>query len=251
MYLKDQTLYASSLELLPDKKLLISTINAHSHNLAQKDPLFAEALQNSDVLLPDGIGIVGAVRLLMGVRLQKIAGADLFCYEMNRLNRTGGRCFFLGSSESTLRKIREKAAKEYPNIQLHTYSPPYKPEFSEEDNKVMIAAVNEMEPNVLFIGMTAPKQEKWAYQAINNSQLIINNCHVCCIGAVFDFYAGTVTRAPRWMIKLGLEWFYRLVKEPRRMWRRYLIGNTKFIYYVMKEKWQRSGVPGKNRHSYT
>ena len=96
----------------------------------------------------------------------------------------------------------------------------------------MIQAVNEIEPDVLFIGMTAPKQEKWAYHHFK----ALNTGHVCCIWAVFDFYAGTVNRAPQWMIKLGLEWFYRLVREPKRMWRRYLIGNVKFILLVVKEK---------------
>ena len=144
----------------------------------------------------------------------------------------GGKVFFLGSTEETLAKILERAAKEYPNVEVGTYSPPYKPEFSEKDNAAMIAAVNAFKPDVLFVGMTAPKQEKWAYK--NFEQLEVG--HVCCIGAVFDFYAGTINRAPQWMLRLGLEWFYRLVKEPKRMWRRYLIGNTKFIYYVLREK---------------
>jgi N-acetylglucosaminyldiphosphoundecaprenol N-acetyl-beta-D-mannosaminyltransferase len=128
--------------------------------------------------------------------------------------------------------MKERANREYPNVQVQTYSPPYKADFSEEDNAAMLQAINAFQPDVLMVGMTAPKQEKWAYQHYKQLQV----GHICCIGAVFDFYAGTVNRAPLWMIKLGLEWFYRLIKEPRRMWRRYLIGNTKFMYYVVKEK---------------
>ena len=97
----------------------------------------------------------------------------------------------------------------------------------------MLHAVNAVQPDVLFVGMTAPKQEKWAYH--NHPNLLAG--HTCCIGAVFDFYAGTVQRAPRVFINLGLEWFYRLAKEPRRMWRRYLIGNVKFIRAIIKEKY--------------
>jgi len=156
----------------------------------------------------------------------------LFFYEMERLQKVAGRCFFLGSSESTLAKIKKRTALEYPNVLVQTYSPPYKSVFSIEDNSSMIEAINAFHTDVLFVGLTAPKQEKWAYSHFD--QLEVG--HVCCIGAVFDFYAGTVNRAPQWMIKIGLEWFYRLVKEPRRMWRRYLIGNTKFIYYVIREK---------------
>ena len=102
----------------------------------------------------------------------------------------------------------------------------------------MIQSINAVNPDVLFIGMTAPKQEKWAYKTVNSEQLAVDNCHVCCIGAVFDFYAGTVTRAPRWVIKIGFEWFYRLVKEPRRMWKRYLVGNVLFIAGIFSEKFK-------------
>jgi N-acetylglucosaminyldiphosphoundecaprenol N-acetyl-beta-D-mannosaminyltransferase len=238
-------LYNKSLQELPAGKLLINTINAHSYNIAREDALFAEALQQSSVLLPDGISIVLAHRFLTGKKLKKIAGEDLFFYEMERLQKkagegedegkgggTRGKVFFLGSTEATLAKIKERAKREYPDVLVETYSPPYKPEFTEEENAAMIKAINAFKPDVLFIGMTAPKQEKWA--STNFNQLAAS--HVCSIGAVFDFYAGTVNRAPRWVISIGMEWFYRLVKEPRRMWRRYLVGNTKFVWAVVKEK---------------
>jgi len=183
-------------------------------------------------LIPDGISIVWAVRWLTGQKIKKIAGSELFFYEMEQLQRIGGKCFFLGSTEATLNCIAERVNKDYPNVKVQWHSPPYKPEFSEEDNLAMLKAINTFQPDVLFIGMTAPKQEKWAYQ--HYDQFNVN--HICCIGAVFDFYAGTVKRAPKWMINMGLEWFYRLIKEPRRMWRRYLIGNSKFIWAVLKEK---------------
>jgi len=225
-------IYSSSLSAISNSKTLISTINANAFNIAQTDILYQEALKSSDILLPDGISVAWAIRWINGRKLKKIAGADLFFYEMERLQKVAGRCFFLGSSESTLAKIKKRTALEYPNVLVQTYSPPYKSVFSIEDNSSMIEAINAFHTDVLFVGLTAPKQEKWAYSHFD--QLEVG--HVCCIGAVFDFYAGTVNRAPQWMIKIGLEWFYRLVKEPRRMWRRYLIGNTKFIYYVIREK---------------
>ena len=230
--LQNYTLFNQPLQAINQPKALINTLNAHSFNTVQKDEDFHRALLYSDVLLPDGIGVVWAMRMLTGKKLQKIAGADLFFYEMERVNAFGGKCFFLGSSEETLKKIRKRAEKEYPKVQVCSYSPPYKPEFNDEENKSMIDAINAEKPDVLFVGMTAPKQEKWAYQHFEH--LVVG--HVCCIGAVFDFYAGTVSRAPNWMIQVGLEWSYRLIKEPRRMWRRYLIGNVKFIGYVVKEK---------------
>jgi N-acetylglucosaminyldiphosphoundecaprenol N-acetyl-beta-D-mannosaminyltransferase len=225
-------IFTGDLNDLADDKLIINTINAHSFNITQDDNVFAAALRKSDVLIPDGISVVWAIRFLTGRRMKKIAGADLFFYELSKLSRSGGSCFFLGSSDATLQKIAERAAAEYPGIKVGKYSPPYKPEFSEEDNRKMIEAVNAFKPDVVFVGMTAPKQEKWAYLHKDS----LDTKHICCIGAVFDFYAGTITRAPDWMIRMGLEWFYRLIREPSRMWKRYLIGNTKFIWLILKEK---------------
>ena len=223
------------LELLPDKKLLINTINAHSYNTALKDELFQRALINGDVLIPDGVSIVKACKWLNAKSQpeERIAGWDLFAFEMDKLNKKGGKSFFMGSSEKVLSLIRKRASVDYPNIVVETYSPPYKPEFSEEDNKAIIEAINKADPDLLWIGMTAPKQEKWTYSHWNELTI---HCHVGTIGAVFDFFAGTVERAPIWWQEHGLEWAYRLVKEPKRMWRRYIIGNSLFLWNISKEK---------------
>ena len=230
--LKKFKIFNKSLNHLDKGKLLINTINAYSYIVALKDVEFNEALLNSNVLIPDGISIVWAIKLLKNKKIKKIAGADLFFYEMNRLDEIKGKCFFLGSTNETLKKIKKRANKEFPNVKIDYFSPPYKPNFSEEDNELMISKINYFKPDVLFIGMTAPKQEKWAYFNFNK----LNVGHVCSIGAVFDFYAGTIKRAPKWMIDIGLEWLYRLIKEPKRMWRRYIIGNTLFILSIFKEK---------------
>lgn len=237
MKLKDLDILISRAELakLPEGKLLINTINAFSYDNARKDLLFSEALQKGDVLIPDGISIVKACRFLNAKSQPKerIAGWDLFVYEMEKLNRVGGKVMFLGSSDAVLNLIRHRVAEKYPKIEVDTYSPPYKPEFSDEDNEAMISAINHSNPDLLWIGMTAPKQEKWAYTHLNRLDV---HCHIGTIGAVFDFFAGTVKRAPERWQRAGLEWLYRLLSEPRRMWRRYFIGNAKFIYYIMVEK---------------
>ena len=237
MKLKDLDILTSRAELakLPEGKLLINTINAFSYDNARKDELFSEALQKGDVLIPDGISIVKACRFLNAKSQPKerIAGWDLFEYEMGKLNRVGGKVMFLGSSDAVLNLIRQRVAEKYPKIEVDTYSPPYKPEFSDEDNEAMISAINHSNPDLLWIGMTAPKQEKWAYTHLDRLDV---HCHIGTIGAVFDFFAGTVKRAPERWQRVGLEWLYRLLSEPRRMWRRYFIGNAKFIYYIMVEK---------------
>lgn len=230
---------------IPDGKVLINTINAHSFNTAQNDELFAEALSKGDYLIPDGASIIKACKWLKAKSQPKerIAGWDLFSFEMNALERKSAqqnmndgkrlKVMFMGSSEKVLALIRKQATKDYPHLEVITYSPPYKPEFSDEDNAAIIKAIIEANPDLLWIGMTAPKQEKWTYQHWNELDI---HCHVGTIGAVFDFYAGTAQRAPRWWQEHSLEWLYRLLKEPKRMWRRYVLGNPLFLWNISKEK---------------
>ena len=244
--LKTLTILGSKAELasLPEGKLLINTINAHSFNTAKKDQLFADALTNGDVLIPDGVSIVKACKWIKAKSQPKerIAGWDLFSFEMEKLERESEELrtkseesktvMFMGSSQKVLDLIVKRAAVDYPHLKVVTYSPPYKPEFSDEDNRAIIDAINDANPDLLWIGMTAPKQEKWTYSHWKELNI---HCHVGTIGAVFDFFAGTVERAPLWWQEHGLEWLYRLLKEPKRMWRRYIIGNTLFLWNMTKE----------------
>ena len=283
--LKELEILGSKAELaaLPEGKLLINTINAHSYNTARKDKLFAEALTNGDVLIPDGVSIVKACKWIKAKSQPKerIAGWDLFSFEMGKLereseerrvkseessadndNQVEGKSkidnsssasadnstfnpqhstfrspqrtvMFMGSSQKVLDLIVKRAAEVYPHLKVVTYSPPYKPEFSDDDNKAIIDAINAADPDLLWIGMTAPKQEKWTYSHWDELNI---HCHVGTIGAVFDFFAGTVERAPMWWQRHGLEWLYRLRKEPKRMGRRYIIGNALFLWNMLKEK---------------
>ena len=242
--LKDLCILESkeALASIPQGKKLINTINAHSFNTAKKDNLFAEALMKGDYLIPDGASIVKACRWVRAKSRPKerIAGWDLFEFEMKAPLPPGGgleegrkkRVMFMGSSEKVLELIRKKAARVYPNIEVVTYSPPYKPEFSDEDNRAIIEAINRANPDLLWIGMTAPKQEKWTYSHWNELNI---HCHVGTIGAVFDFFAGTYKRAPQWWQEHSLEWLYRLMKEPKRMWRRYVLGNPLFLWNIVRE----------------
>ena len=240
--LKDLCILESkeALASIPQGKKLINTINAHSFNTAKKDKLFAEALIKGDYLIPDGASIVKACGWVKAKSRPKerIAGWDLFEFEMRKLNENDNhnenknRVMFMGSSEKVLELIRRKAAEVYPNIEVVTYSPPYKPVFSDEDNRAIIEAINDANPDLLWIGMTAPKQEKWTYSHWNELDI---HCHVGTIGAVFDFFAGTYKRAPLWWQEHSLEWLYRLIKEPRRMWRRYVLGNPLFLWNIVRE----------------
>ena len=233
MKLLGYTITRSFPQLPVADKTIVNTINPHSYCVAKQDSDFETALLASDVLLPDGVGIVWAARMLNGQKIQKIAGSDIFLYLMHHLNATKGSCFFLGASEKTLILIKERAAKEFPNITINAYSPPYKLAFTKEDSEEMYRRVNACQPEVLFVGMTAPKQEKWVYEYKDqlNAQIL------CSIGAVFDFYAGSVKRPGQFWIKLGLEWLPRFLKEPKRLAERNLVSTPKFICEVFYFKW--------------
>lgn len=215
-----------------NSKTIVNTINPHSYCVAQKDDLFREALHSSDFLLPDGIGIVLAAKLLRKKNIEKIAGYDLFLNLMKKLEKNKGTVFFLGAAPETLLKIEEKVQFEFPNVKVFSFSPPYKSKFSLKDNDKMFGEINKIKPDVLFVGMTAPKQEKWVYQNKNKIDARI----IASIGAVFDFYAGTVKRPSQFWIKLGLEWLPRFLKEPKRLAERNLISTPKFIFEVFKAK---------------
>lgn len=218
-----------------DHKYVLNTINQFSYAIAEKDPEFRRALKESDILLPDGVGITLAVRLLKKKGIKKIAGNDIHQHLLKELDEAGGRCFYLGSDDGTLALIRARIANEFPRITTGSYSPPFKQSFSLDDNGQMINAINEFKPDVLFVGMTAPKQEKWIYK---NKDLI--ECDIiCAIGAVFDFYAGTVSRPSKYWRAMGLEWLGRLIREPRRMYKRYLYYGPVFLLQLLKLRFKR------------
>lgn len=211
---------------------VINTINAHSYIVAKSDSAFREALLQSDILLPDGEGIVLMARALEEEKIKKIAGADIHRYLLKEANDKALKCFYLGASESTLELIKNKLSKDYANITFGFYSPPFKDVFSISDNTDMISAVNEFAPDILFIGMTAPKQEKWVHAHKNQ----LNSKIICSIGAVFDFIAETKKRAPEWVINLKMEWLYRSFTA-WRLTKRYAYSTPLFLIEVYKLKY--------------
>ena len=206
---------------------LLACINPHSYVVSLGNPEFSRALHGSDWLVPDGAGILIASRILGGRINQRITGSDIFHGLHNRLNNVGAKVFFLGSSETTLQGICKKMLVNWPCIRIAgTYSPPFKPVFSKEDNRAMLAAVNAAAPDVLWVGMTAPKQEKWLFD--NRGSLNVK--FAGAVGAVFDFYTGRVKRSHPLFQRLGFEWLPRLIREPSRLWNRNFISTPKFLY---------------------
>ncbi len=215
----------------------LACANPHSLMVARKDLDFHQALMAADLLVPDGIGIVIASRLTGGVLQRRITGTDIFMGLHRELDRLGGySVFFLGSSEDNLTRIKSKMEATFPRIRIAgCCSPPFKPEFSEPDNRRMIDAVNSARPDVLWVGMTAPKQEKWTHQ--HRDQLDVK--FIGPVGAVFDFFTDRVKRSHPVFQQMGLEWLPRLLRQPDRLYQRTFISAPLFMLAVMKQRVRR------------
>lgn len=197
----------------------------------QKDREFLALYNQADLILTDGVPLIWAAKLFNTPIKEKVSGSDLFpelCRHAALNNQT---MFFLGGQKGVAEKAKQKLISRYPNLKvLQTYSPPFGFDKDEAENEKIIDMINKLKPDILCVGVGAPKQEKWIYR--NRDKL---NVKVSLgIGASFDFIAGTVERAPVWMQKAGLEWLYRTIKEPRRMFKRYFIDDMLFFPLIFK-----------------
>jgi N-acetylglucosaminyldiphosphoundecaprenol N-acetyl-beta-D-mannosaminyltransferase len=216
-----------------DRCRWLACINPHSHITSVDDSDFGAALKEADWLLPDGSGIVLASRILGGRVRTRVTGSDVFSGIHSRLNISGGTVFLLGSTPETLALIQRRLAREYPNIRVGgVLSPPFAESFSEEQTQTMISAINRSGADVLWVGMTAPKQEKW----ISQNRHRLKAKFAGAVGAVFDFYSGRIKRSPKYWQQMGLEWLPRLIQEPRRLWRRNFVSSPRFLLDVLRSK---------------
>lgn len=219
-------------------RVIFACANPHSLVTAQQDSFFLRALNHASHVVADGVGVTLMAKMI-GVPVgPRITGSDFFYGVMRKLEeRGGGRVFFFGSSNRVLDLIKARCARDYPHVTVcGVLSPPYR-QWSEEENAAMIQHINDSQPDVLWVGMTAPKQEKW----VESNQERLRAPVIGSIGAVFDFYAGTYPRAPEWMCRTGMEWLYRLAKEPQRMWRRNFVSSPLFVLLVLRRhllRWQ-------------
>jgi N-acetylglucosaminyldiphosphoundecaprenol N-acetyl-beta-D-mannosaminyltransferase len=216
-------------------------VNPHSLVAARTDPCAREALAQSDLRFADGAGLL-LVGRLRGIGFpDRIAGPDLVPRLSDALERGGGaRYFFLGSTDEVLRKIEARVARSWPSIRVvGTLSPPFR-ETTEAEEATQVATINAARPDVLWVGMTAPKQELWV--ARNRHRLEVPL--VGSVGAAFDYLAETKTRSPLWFREHGLEWLPRLVMEPARLWRRTFLSAPLFLWYSFRESLsRRTGAP--------
>lgn len=217
-----------------NNKVYICTANAFVTVKANEDNELLKILNNAEIVLADGMSSVMVSKTLRNFKLEKISGYKFFI-EFSKLisdNNDKISYYFLGGDNfEILEKIKSKLLLEFPNIEIKgLFCPPYFNEMPEEVNEKIIKDINFIKPDVLWVGLSAPKQEKWIYKNLDK----INVKMACGIGAVFNFYSGNVKRAPEWMQNICLEWLYRIFAEPKRLFKKYMVYNTKFIFLVFK-----------------
>jgi N-acetylglucosaminyldiphosphoundecaprenol N-acetyl-beta-D-mannosaminyltransferase len=216
------------------EKIILTCINPHSFYLLNNDLNFYNSVIKSNLLIPDGIGILYASKLLNLNIKEKITGPDLFYSLMNELNKKNDiKVYFLGSNSDTLKKINAKFSQDFKNIKLvGQYSPPYRDTFTDDENLNIINAINKVSPDILWIGMTQPKQEKWIFE--NKDKLNIK--FAAGIGAQFDYYSGNITMPNKIYLSFNLQWLHRLIQNPRKMWKRNFISSPIFCLNILTIK---------------
>jgi N-acetylglucosaminyldiphosphoundecaprenol N-acetyl-beta-D-mannosaminyltransferase len=207
-------------------KTIIHCINTNAFDIATKDADLKAALKTADILTLDSFVFGWGGFLLKGKIIKKQYGPNNFKHFMKKIDEISGKVFFLGSTEETLSLMKKRANIEYRNIQIETFSPPFKKEFSDDDNKKMTEAINAFKPHLLCVGMTCPKQEKWIYK--NYLKLDVNI--IITIGQVFDWYSGKLKEPHPLWAKLNLLWLIRTIERPEILKRYPTI--FKFIWYL-------------------
>ena len=207
--------------------------NVHVTMLAQNSAPLMAALNHPDALtLPDGMPLVWALRSCGYLLRDRVYGPDFFELCLSSQRGTT-RHYFFGSTDDTLTKLRQKLTTRFPGILIAgMYSPPFRPLTPEEEADI-INNINESNADIVWVGLGAPKQELW----INATAGRIHAPVVAAVGAAFDFLAGTVRQAPDWMQRFGLEWLFRLIMEPRRLWFRYLYYNPLFVLKFLHSRY--------------
>jgi N-acetylglucosaminyldiphosphoundecaprenol N-acetyl-beta-D-mannosaminyltransferase len=210
-----------------DQKKMISYVNAHALNIAYKEKDFRRIINSSGIIFCDGFGVKWAAKLVNRVDLARITPTDWFPVLAKECAEKGISMYFLGAKEGVAEKAANKLILTYPDLNIlgshHGYFD--KTKFSEENAKV-IKEINSLQPDILVVGFGMPAQEKWIHE--NWEELGIKVA--LPVGALFDYLAGEIYRVPRWMTENGLEWFGRLLIEPGRLWKRYILGNPLFIW---------------------
>lgn len=204
--------------------------NAHSLVTAHRDPGLARALADADLCLPDGAPVAWMIARVRGRAQPRVSGPDLMWAYLGEAARRGEPVFLYGGAPQGLEALQRRLAQAFPGLVIAgAVSPPFRPLTPEEDEAIT-RQINDSGARTVWVGLGCPKQERWMHAHRGKIQAVMLG-----VGAAFDFHAGTVVRAPAWMHGSGLEWLHRLSREPRRLWRRYLVTNSLFVGLAVRQ----------------
>ena len=209
----------------------ICVSNVHTTVMSYENEEYRKIQNGAAMALPDGAPLSSYSRRKGYKQAQRVTGPDLMLELFAISKEKGYRHYFYGATEETLQSMKGVLERDYPGIQIAgMYAPPFRALTPQEDAQV-VAKINESRPDFIWIGLGAPKQEEWMYQHMGQLQ-----GGLIGVGAGFDYLAGYIKRAPRWMQRMSLEWLYRLLQDPKRLWRRYFTSNVKFICLTRMDK---------------
>jgi len=209
----------------------VAVCNVHMVMEAKNDPRFMEMLNTSGLTVPDGKPLTWIGSHLGFDLKRRVYGPDLFQDFLKVTNSRKYRHFFYGGHPDVTQRMISKIQQHFPGTRIAgSYSPPFR-ELTTEENSDAVAKINESHADILWVGLGCPKQEVWMYE----HQHQVNVPVMVGVGQAFNIVAGNLNQAPRWMREHGLEWLFRLLLEPRRLWKRYLVYNSKFIFHITRE----------------
>lgn len=206
-------------------------INAGKVNLMQEDDRLTEVINNCPLINADGQSIVWGAKILGNELPERVAGIDIFAELVRISSEKGYKPYFFGATEEVVSTVVNKFKNIYPSLEIAGYRNGY---FTEDESKKIAEDIRNSNADILFVAFSSPKKEYW----INENMSIMQVPFAMGVGGSFDVIAGKTSRAPKWMQKYGLEWFYRFIQEPRRMFKRYIIGNIKYCLLILKEKYK-------------
>jgi N-acetylglucosaminyldiphosphoundecaprenol N-acetyl-beta-D-mannosaminyltransferase len=233
-----ESILNESIQLIDNnKKFYICTINAYLAVRASEDVELLKILNNAEIVIPDGMPMVWYSKLSGKPIPGRISGYEFF-YDFSKIADKNNYSYFFfgGTNDMVLNGVRNRLEKEFVNIEIKgLFCPPFMDTFPDEFDDYIISTINKCKPDILWVGLSAPKQEKWIYKNIDKLDIKM----AFGIGAAFNFYANIVKRAPLWMQKAGLEWLFRIFAEPKRLFKKYMVNNTKFIILIIKDFFKR------------
>lgn len=203
----------------------VCVTNVHSVMESRVDPDLRQIQNASGLSTPDGVPMVWAARWAGAHHVERVAGPDLMLEVCERSTERGWSSYFYGGREGVPELLADRLSSRFPGLKVAgTHSPPFRP-LTEEEHRREISDINDADPDILWVGLGAPKQERWMASVMGEVKARV----LIGVGAAFDMHAGLLPRAPMWMQQSGLEWAYRIYQEPRRLWKRYLTTNPRFL----------------------